>query len=339
MPLNMAIWHVTLSGFAKAVGAIVHAPRTRLSSPLHATLHKLCAWPAAEAKDERVLLDFWPASWATTRSEDEYVAWRDFFLRDVQPTAGGGDHRRHDAGHHHEPLASCCTSEARADASFSRRDVLRLGAARRRHAAAAGSELRRGRCRARRRSAFLPADRPRWRRRFLLHVRCAAAGHDRAPARSRTIWARSPAPGSAATAALRWPRALVKPLRPSATASACSTASYMTPSFDGHLQNMNFLFSGNPFGGDSFIPHLNSAETGREPGFARRHRCRPSPVSINVNNHSGVVPLEPNSLEQLAERLRQAEPPRSGDRLGRLHARPPGGQRERRGAHVRPAPA
>ena len=24
---------------------------------------------------------------------------------------------------------------------------------------------------------------------------------------------------------------------------------YMTPSFDGHLQNMNFLFSGNPFGG------------------------------------------------------------------------------------------
>ena len=62
---------------------------------------------------------------------------------------------------------------------------------------------------------------------------------------------------------------------------------YMTPSFDGHLQNMNFLFTGNPFGGDSFVPHLNLAETGRQPGSL--DAILPSEaVMISVNNHSGV---------------------------------------------------
>lgn len=90
---------------------------------------------------------------------------------------------------------------------------------------------------------------------------------------------------------------------------------YMTPSFDGHLQNMNFLFSGSPFGGDSFIPHLNSAETGRQPGSLDAV-LPTTPVFLNVNNHSGVVPLETQSLEQLADRLRRAVPPRSDDKIG-----------------------
>jgi len=92
---------------------------------------------------------------------------------------------------------------------------------------------------------------------------------------------------------------------------------YMTPSFDGHLQNMNFLFSGSPFGGDSFIPHLNSAETGREPGSLDAVLPTP-PVFLNVSNHSGVVTLEPNSLQRLAERLRQAAPTRADDRIGQF---------------------
>ena len=41
-----------------------------------------------------------------------------------------------------------------------------------------------------------------------------------------------------------------------------------------------------------------------------------APVFLNVNNHSGVVPLEPNALEELAERLRESEPPRADDPLG-----------------------
>src|SRR4029079_13381109 len=33
---------------------------------------------------------------------------------------------------------------------------------------------------------------------------------------------------------------------------------FMTPSFDGHLQNVNYLMTGDPFGGESFVPHLNA---------------------------------------------------------------------------------
>src|SRR5215475_8357164 len=109
---------------------------------------------------------------------------------------------------------------------------------------------------------------------------------------------------------------LVAPLRPFCDRFSVLNGVYMTPSFDGHLQNMNFLFSGSPFGGDSFIPHLNSPETGRPPGSL--DAVLPTePLFLNVNNHSSVVPLEPNALEQLAERLRAVDPPRADDVLGR----------------------
>jgi len=110
---------------------------------------------------------------------------------------------------------------------------------------------------------------------------------------------------------------LVAPLRPFCDRFSVLNGVYMTPSFDGHLQNMNFLFSGSPFGGDSFIPHLNSAETGRPPGSLDAV-VPTAPMFINVNNHSAVVPLEPNSLEQLAERMREAEPPHPDDPIGRF---------------------
>ena len=110
---------------------------------------------------------------------------------------------------------------------------------------------------------------------------------------------------------------LVAPLRPFCDRFSVLNGVYMTPSFDGHLQNMNFLFSGSPFGGDSFIPHLNSPETGRPPGSL--DAVLPTdPPFLNVNNHSSVVPLEPNALDQLAQRLRAAEPPRGDDVLGRF---------------------
>ena len=110
---------------------------------------------------------------------------------------------------------------------------------------------------------------------------------------------------------------LVAPLRTFADRFSVLNGVYMTPSFDGHLQNMNFLFSGSPFGGDSFIPHLNSVETGRAPGSLDAVLPTP-PVFVNVNNHSSVVPLEPNALAQLADRLREAEPPRADDMIGRF---------------------
>ena len=71
---------------------------------------------------------------------------------------------------------------------------------------------------------------------------------------------------------------LIKPFVPFRDRFSVLNGVYMTPSFDGHLQNMNFLFTGNAFGGDSFIPHLNLPETGREPTRKRPRSAIPSGV-------------------------------------------------------------
>jgi hypothetical protein len=81
----------------------------------------------------------------------------------------------------------------------------------------------------------------------------------------------------------------------------------MTPSFDGHLQNMNFLFTGNPFGGDSFIPHLNLPETGREPQSLDAVMSSDA-VVVSINNHSAVVPLQPKAVGGLSSSLKQVQP-------------------------------
>ncbi len=88
----------------------------------------------------------------------------------------------------------------------------------------------------------------------------------------------------------------------------------MTPSFDGHLQNMNFLLTGNPFGGSSFVPQLNAAETGRQPGLL--DAVLPgSPLFANLDNHSRVVPLQAMAVAGLSARLKQMAPLRQGDEL------------------------
>ena len=98
----------------------------------------------------------------------------------------------------------------------------------------------------------------------------------------------------------------------------------MTPSFDGHLQNMNFLLTGNPFGGSSFVPQLNAAETGRQPGLL--DAVLPgSPLFANLDNHSRVVPLQAMAVAGLSTRLKQMAPLQPGNELadfidGRLAA-------------------
>lgn len=106
---------------------------------------------------------------------------------------------------------------------------------------------------------------------------------------------------------------LIKPIEPFRNRFSIINGVYMTPSFDGHLQNMNFLFTGNAFGGDSFIPHLNLPETGREPQSLDGIMSS-DPVAVTINNHSGVVPLQPRSVAGLATSLKQT-PPLAGGAL------------------------
>jgi Protein of unknown function (DUF1501) len=107
---------------------------------------------------------------------------------------------------------------------------------------------------------------------------------------------------------------LIKPLAPFRDRFSVLNGVYMTPSFDGHLQNMNFLFTGNAFGGDSFIPHLNLAETGREPQSLDGIMSS-DPLSVTINNHSAVVPLQPQSVGGLSKSLKRIPPLPAGSDL------------------------
>jgi hypothetical protein len=120
----------------------------------------------------------------------------------------------------------------------------------------------------------------------------------------------SPWVGHNGTSALA--TSLIKPLIPFRDRFSIINGVYMTPSFDGHLQNMNFLFTGNAFGGDSFIPHLNLSETGREPQSLDGIMSS-DPVVATINNHSSVVPLQPKAVAGLSKALRQTPPLQSGE--------------------------
>jgi len=86
----------------------------------------------------------------------------------------------------------------------------------------------------------------------------------------------------------------------------------MDPSFDGHPQNMNLLFTGNSFGGESFLPHLNASGT---PASLDAIAPALGTLSVNVTNHSGVVPLAPPAVGPFAQVLRNSPPIQGGTAL------------------------
>ena len=77
--LNIVIWHATLSRFAAAMGESCAKPRLAFHPRFQSTLKKVCGWPAAEAKSEAALQEFWLALMGYGAPEAEYAAWRDFF--------------------------------------------------------------------------------------------------------------------------------------------------------------------------------------------------------------------------------------------------------------------
>jgi len=78
--VSMVIWRVALSGFARSVAGSCGQPRLTFHERFLTTLRTLCRWPAAEAKADAVLQEFWFSVMGYNAPQTEYVAWRDFFL-------------------------------------------------------------------------------------------------------------------------------------------------------------------------------------------------------------------------------------------------------------------
>lgn len=76
---------------------------------------------------------------------------------------------------------------------------------------------------------------------------------------------------------------------------------HMSPSFDGHEQNMNLFMTGNPFGGDCFIPHLNLNKTPLDAIIN-------SKIPATIHNDSQVIPLSGKAIYDLKKTLLGTNP-------------------------------
>lgn len=76
----------------------------------------------------------------------------------------------------------------------------------------------------------------------------------------------------------------------------------MSSNFDGHDQNLNCLFTGDPFGGNSFVPVLNQIS-------GRINTPLDGMISSDFfavyDNHSKVIPLNTDSANKLIERMKK----------------------------------
>ncbi|MGE3975233.1 MAG: DUF1501 domain-containing protein [Bdellovibrionales bacterium] len=77
---------------------------------------------------------------------------------------------------------------------------------------------------------------------------------------------------------------------------------FMAPSFDGHEQNLNYLLTGNPFGGDGFIPHLNQNSQSRPIDGIQAGRLYSSPT-----NSANIVPMDYASLVGVVAKLQSGQ--------------------------------
>lgn len=75
---------------------------------------------------------------------------------------------------------------------------------------------------------------------------------------------------------------------------------HMSTDFDGHEQGINFVMSGNPFGGDSFMPFLNTADAKRPLDYIRTGRGN---FLVNLTNTGDSVSLSVPALNNLLTKL------------------------------------
>lgn len=103
---------------------------------------------------------------------------------------------------------------------------------------------------------------------------------------------------------------LVDPLRPYQQDFSVVNGLLMATGFDGHDQNLNFFFTGNPFGGESFVPHLNTSN--QTPLDYVLLGILPL---LNVTNSGAGVPLDTRSAKALVSKLKQQQSGQSSSLL------------------------
>jgi len=79
--VNMVLFRLAFSRFAKSLAASCHSPQLILNEPFYETLEALCTWPSYEARTETVMMAFWLSMMGYDAPKSEYEVWRDFVRR------------------------------------------------------------------------------------------------------------------------------------------------------------------------------------------------------------------------------------------------------------------
>ena len=103
-----------------------------------------------------------------------------------------------------------------------------------------------------------------------------------------------------ATGASTLATSLVDPLKAFKKNFSILNGVLMSPGFDGHDQNANLLLAGDPFGGESFIPHLNNLGSQKTTPIDAIQAGR---IFSNITNEAKSIPLDANAMVQLKSHL------------------------------------
>lgn len=110
-----------------------------------------------------------------------------------------------------------------------------------------------------------------------------------------------PSPWTGSNGGIAQATQLVSPLRSYQSDFSVINGVLMNVGFDGHEQNINYLFTGDPFGGECFIPHLNAGGSSpRSLDAIKRGR-----YSVAEINGGQMVPLNPSAARSLISSLTQ----------------------------------
>jgi hypothetical protein len=112
---------------------------------------------------------------------------------------------------------------------------------------------------------------------------------------------------------------LIKPLEAYRQDFSIINGIHMATGFDGHEQNLSFLFNGDPFTGESFVPHLNTGHS------FPLDTLQLGTLHTASTNQSGTIPLNEASTQKLITKAKASPPIQPSDplfshMLGRMQA-------------------
>ncbi len=94
---------------------------------------------------------------------------------------------------------------------------------------------------------------------------------------------------------------LVNPLKPFLDRFSVVNGVVMMPAFDGHENNVGFLMTGDAFGGDTLLPHLNTGKRALPLDYVQMGG---GTLLTTISNSGNAVPLAPDQANALALRLK-----------------------------------